>query len=113
MRKILDIMEFCIYLKGTTNRGPNDDLLYVTTKTMIEKQNNIIGIRKVLSQNGKEIGRVLYNGPLMIRDIEDMTKSHKDGLVKLPEKVLKPSVYNDAQRVLKNLRAILNMEVML
>ena len=103
--KARDLSDF-LYLKGSMHRDPEDGLLYVTKRVTIDKENNIIGIRKVITETGKEIGKLLYNDPIMIRDIEEMTTTYKNEMVKMAKKVLKPSVYDDTRHILENLRAI-------
>jgi hypothetical protein len=100
-----DLSDF-IYLKGSMHRDPEDGVLYVTKKVIIDKDNNIIGLRKVITNHGKELGRILYNDPIMIRDIEEMTTNYKNEMVQLAKKVLKPKVYEDTRHILESLRMI-------
>ena len=88
------------------HRDPEDGLLYITKIVKIDSNNNIIGIRKMLNSNGKELGKVLHNDPIMIRDIEEMTTKYKNEMVSLAKKTLKPSVYEDTRHIIDNLRVI-------
>ena len=70
------------------HRDPEDGLLYVTKQVVVDKDNN---------------GRVLYNDPIMIRDIEEMLILYKDQMVNMAKRLLKPKVYEDTRHKLENI----------
>jgi len=48
--KARDLADF-LYLKGSMHRDSEDGLLYVTKQVVVDKNNNIIGIRKIINNN--------------------------------------------------------------
>ena len=83
------------YLIGTLHWDQGDHLLYITKKVATDENNNIIAIRKCIGKNNKEIGKMLYNDPIMIADIVKMTKEYQEWVKKRTSSVLHPRVFEN------------------
>lgn len=68
------------YLVDTLHHDPEDKKLYKTKEVTVEND-YIVGYRVHVDKRGREIGKVEYEDPICIQDIEAMTKESNVGIV--------------------------------